>query len=118
MSSATAACPNCRSSLPPGLCNTGNPVHCPVCDATIQIEIFPAFFEQPRSGQAAETIVESGISSCFYHDQKKAIVHCDDCGRFLCALCDLDFNGLHLCPSCLQTSRRKGNVAALENRRV
>jgi len=118
MSSVAVACPRCQSSLPGELCNTGVPTHCPVCETTIQIEIFPAFFKSTTTGAAAETIVEEGVSSCFYHEQKKAVVHCDGCGRFLCALCDLDFNGRHLCPACLQTGKKKGQIQQLENRRT
>ena len=39
-------------------------------------------------------------------------------GRFLCALCDLDFNGRHLCPACLQSGKKKGDLPELENRRT
>jgi len=118
MSSVAVACPRCQSSLPGALCNTGAPTHCPVCDATIQVEIFPAFFKAATAGAVAETIIEEGVSSCFYHEQKKAVVHCDGCGRFLCALCDLDFNGRHLCPACLQTGKKKGQIQQLESRRT
>src|SRR5688572_10526507 len=118
MSSVAVACPHCKSSLPGALCNTGAPTHCPVCDTPVQIEIFPAFFKSATTGAAAEAIIEEGVSSCFYHEQKKAVVHCDGCGRFLCALCDLDFNGRHLCPSCLQAGKKKGQIQQLENRRT
>lgn len=115
---AAAVCPQCQSSLPGALCNTGQTVSCPVCDATIQIDIFPARFRAGETGAAPEAIVEDGVSSCFYHDQKKAVVHCDGCGRFLCALCDLDLNGRHLCPACLQSGKKKGQIHQLENRRT
>jgi len=36
----------------------------------------------------------------------------------MCALCDLDLNGQHLCPACLETGKRKGKLKQLENRRV
>lgn len=118
MNSAAVACPQCQSSLPSALCNTGAPVQCPACDTTIQVEIFPAHFARMRTGPAAEGIVEPGVSSCFYHEQKKAVVPCHGCGRFLCALCDLSFNGQHLCPACLQAGRKKGSIASLEDQRI
>ena len=118
MSSVAAACPSCQNSLPGALCNTGAITHCPACDGAIQIEIFPAFFKPVNAGQKAETLLEEGVSSCFYHEQKKAVVPCDACGRFLCALCDLDFNGRHLCPACLQSGKKKGDLPELENRRT
>ena len=118
MSSVAAACPRCQSSLPGALCNTGSLVHCPACDAAIQVEIFPAFFHQASTGPMAEAILADGISSCFFHEQKKAVVHCDACGRFLCALCDLDLHGQHLCPACLQSGRKKGQIPQMESRRT
>src|SRR5688572_17505197 len=66
----------------------------------------------------AEAILADGVSSCFYHEQKKAVVHCDACGRFLCALCDLDLHGQHLCPACLQSGRKKGQIPEMESRRT
>ena len=118
MSSVAAACPSCQNSLPGALCNTGAITHCPACDSAIQVEIFPAFFKPVGAGQTGETLIEEGVSSCFYHEQKKAVIPCDSCGRFLCALCDLDFNGRHLCPACLQSGKKKGDLPELENRRT
>jgi len=116
--SPVVACPSCQNSLPGALCNTGSIAHCPACDDGIQIEVFPAFFRPITAGPSAETLLEEGVSSCFYHEQKKAVVPCDACGRFLCALCDLDFNGRHLCPACLQSAKKKGSLPELENRRT
>jgi len=82
------------------------------------LAVFPAHFQPAGTGAAAEAILEAGVSSCFYHEQKKAVVPCDACGRFLCALCDLDFNGRHLCPACLQAGKKKGDLPELENRRT
>jgi len=119
MSSVSAvACPRCYTSLPGALCNTGATVGCPACESRIQVEIFPAFFKPTVAGHAPEVILEDGVSSCFYHEQKKAVVLCDGCGRFLCALCDLDFNGRHLCSACVQSGKKKGKLPELENRRT
>src|SRR5262245_25242709 len=117
-SGVSAACPKCRSALPGALCNTPAPVRCPACDAVIQVEVFPAHFQPATAGQSAEPIVEEGVSSCFYHEQKKAVTHCDVCGRFLCALCDVDFNGQHVCPACLQSGKQKGRLPQLESSRA
>ena len=115
---AAVACPRCQNSLPGALCNTGAPVSCPACESTIMLVVFPALFKPAGPGALAEAILEEGVSSCFYHEQKKAVVPCSACGRFLCALCDLDFNGRHLCPACLQTGKKKGQIQELENRRT
>ncbi len=58
-----------------------------------------------------------GEASCFYHPQKRASVPCAACGRFLCALCDVDLNGEHFCPACMDTGQKKGKLTQLENKR-
>jgi len=59
-----------------------------------------------------------GESSCFYHPQKKAAVPCDACGRFLCALCDCEVKGQHLCPACLESGQRKKSIQGMEDVRM
>jgi hypothetical protein len=113
-----ASCPKCHGSLPGELCNTTELVRCTACEAAILIEVFPAAFQAQTAGAIAEPVVEEGVASCFYHQQKKAVTHCDACGRFLCALCDVDFGGQHLCPGCLQTGRKKGKIAGLDTSRT
>jgi hypothetical protein len=84
----------------------------------VQVEVFPALLAPPAIGNAGETLLVEGESSCFYHPAKRAAAACESCGRFLCALCDVDLNGQHLCPACLQTGKRKGRLKQLENRRM
>jgi hypothetical protein len=81
-------------------------------------EAFPALLAPPAVGRAGEALVVEGESSCFYHPAKRAMAACESCGRFLCALCDVDLNGRHLCPACLETGKRKGKLGQLENRRM
>ena len=59
-----------------------------------------------------------GEASCFYHPAKKAVLPCESCGRFLCAVCDVEMNGQHLCPACLASGKKKGRLKQLENRRT
>ena len=118
MNVTVVTCPSCRNALPQALCNTGTLMNCPSCDITLQTEVFPAFFKGTVIGQKAETIINEGTSSCFYHEKKKAVIHCDVCGRFLCALCDLDIGGSHVCPACADAGRKKGNVTELETSRT
>lgn len=52
-----------------------------------------------------------GQTSCFYHPEKAAVLPCETCGRFLCALCDIELGDRHVCPACLgsdASEARKG----------
>ena len=111
------ACPKCRAVLGPELLNQPSWQACPSCAAELRIEVFPALFREEKI-TPAERIVAEGEAGCFYHPGKKAAVVCEACGRFLCALCDVDFNGQHLCPACLQAGRQKGKIARLQNTRT
>jgi hypothetical protein len=110
-------CPKCRAWLLEGVFNLPELSPCPACGAPLQIEVFPALFRQIAAGQSGETILVEGESTCFYHPQKKAVVPCDACGRFLCALCDCEMKGRHLCPSCLESGQKKQTIQGLEDER-
>jgi hypothetical protein len=69
------------------------------------------------TGKSGEAVLIEGESSCFYHPAKKAAIACESCGRFLCALCDVDWNGQHICPACLESGRTKGKLKNLETKR-
>src|SRR5271155_1655973 len=90
--------------------NTGEIEPCPFCGTRTMIEIFPAMFRPIGNNSAGEKIVSSEDAACFYHPQKKAAIPCDNCGRFLCALCDVELNGQHLCPNCIQSGKKKGRI--------
>src|ERR1700722_2328125 len=95
-------CPKCHAALLDGIINQPELSPCPACGVPLRVEIFPAFFRRINPGQSAETIMVDGESSCFYHPLKKAVLPCEGCGRFLCALCDCESNGQHFCPVCLE----------------
>ena len=112
------ACVKCSSPLPPDFFNRGSLAPCPQCNVQLQLEIFPAFYRSPEAAHTGERIVVEGESSCFYHPQKRAVVPCESCGRFLCALCDVHLEGRHLCPSCLETGKKSQTIQSLEDKRV
>src|SRR6185503_8684172 len=118
MNSGSVLCPGCQLPLPGSTFGTSTLTACPACQRRILVEVFPALFRPMASGKPAERILEEGISSCFYHEQKKAVISCDGCGRFLCALCDVEFNDQHLCPNCLQAGQSKGKIVSLETQRM
>ena len=118
MTTAAVPCSKCQTHLPGSLFNLPDLTRCPKCSAPLQVEIFPAVFRRIAQGRGGEATIEETESSCFYHPQKKAILPCEACGRFLCALCDCDLDGHHYCPSCLEAGRTKGKIKSLENHRV
>ena len=118
MANQTIPCPKCNTALPEFFFNHGEPAPCPRCNSPLQVEVFPALFRKTDEGRPGETILVEGEASCFYHPQKRAIIPCAACGRFLCALCDVELNDEHLCPVCLETGRKKGKLAQLETKRV
>jgi hypothetical protein len=118
MNPTPVQCPRCKSHLLDGVFNQPALGACPACHAPLLVEVFPAFFRPLAPGQAGERVMVEGESSCFYHPQKKAVVPCDVCGRFLCALCDCQIKGQHLCPACLESGQKKKSIQGLEDVRV
>lgn len=109
-------CSKCKAILPAEQYNAEF-VPCPSCASSISVVVFPALFREPIVTPAEHLVIE-GEASCFYHPQKKAALPCDSCGRFLCALCDVELGGQHLCPACLESGKKKGKLKSLENQRV
>src|SRR5581483_9141465 len=118
MAPRLVACTKCRTPLPPVLYNTGDMRPCPSCRAGLQVEVFPAVLRPPGPGSVGEKVVMDGEATCFFHATKRAVVPCDSCGRFLCAVCDVEMNGEHLCSTCIESGRKKGRMQKLESKRL
>jgi len=118
MTPPAITCSKCHLPLPEGAINTGDFIECPFCSTPIQIDAFPALLRPVQTGMAGETILVEGEAGCFYHPAKRASVPCASCGRFLCALCDVELNGEHICPVCLESGQKKGKLSQLENKRT
>lgn len=118
MNAPPLQCPACQAMLLEGMLNQPRWTPCPACGVPLQVEVFPALFRRMAPGQSGEILLIEGESACFYHPQKKAVLPCDACGRFLCALCDCELNGQHFCPACLETGRTKGKIKSLQYQRT
>lgn len=118
MTEQAIQCAKCKRSLPPEIFNSGREAACPGCGSATEVEVFPAFFREAAQGTTGEAVLLDGEAGCFFHPEKKAVVHCDGCGRFLCGLCDCELHGKHFCPGCLETGGRKGRIQNLENQRT
>jgi hypothetical protein len=108
-------CAHCSARIPPESWNAPHAI-CAFCRAPLQALVFPAFFTKPQA--YAAVAAQEGEASCFYHPAKKAVVPCDQCGRFLCTLCQVDFQGQNWCPQCIDSRRTKGKLQNLETRRT
>jgi hypothetical protein len=111
-------CSNCSTLIPFEIFNTDQPEECTYCHRQTFAFAFPALIRPPEQAKTGEQILIEGDASCFFHTQKKAVVSCEHCGRFLCSLCDIEFGGQHLCASCIEAGKKKKTFKTLEDRRV
>ena len=118
MSAGPILCTHCSTALPVAMLNALEALPCPICAAPLLVRVFPALVRPAKQSSVGEHITDAGQAACFYHPHKTAHVPCDACGRFICALCDVELHGEHLCPSCVEAGRRKGTLTTFENRRV
>ncbi len=110
-------CPNCSTLLTPPVAGRVTQLTCPSCATPLELLVLPALASSAPSGRRTESVVMAGEAACFVHPAKKAVVPCDRCGKFLCALCDLEIQGQHYCPTCLEAGRGQGKIELLESRR-
>src|SRR6185369_11464514 len=54
---------------------------------------------------------------CFFHPKKQAVVPCDECGRFLCGLCNVELGNRNICPGCIDGGLQKGKLPSLKTQR-
>lgn len=113
----TIGCPVCARALPPDTWNLDYETYCPNCRAPVTAMVFPALLRADGAA-LAEAAVEGTEATCFFHARKKAVVPCDQCGRFLCSLCQVELSGQNWCPSCIDAYRRQGKLATLDSRRT
>src|SRR3990172_5219219 len=112
MKSLSIFCNNCKNPLPAAMFNKPAQV-CPKCKASSFVYIFPAFFRTNQT-HSVNASVDEDEAGCFYHVGKKAVIICDNCGRFLCLLCDIELDNKHLCPSCVEKGKQKQKIKTLE----
>ena len=111
-------CPNCKGPLAEDRLNLPELEPCATCGSKLRADVYPAFSRPFTPGRDGEALVLENEAACFYHSQKKAVLACDGCGRFLCALCDCELHGQHFCPACLQAGQKKGKIKRLEQDRT
>ena len=111
-------CPQCHAHLKREFVNSNDFLQCPQCRRSIEVFIFPALFQQPKPFIAAQPLIIDDQANCYYHPDKKAVILCASCGRFLCSLCDIEFDQEHLCPACLQSGTRKKKIRNIDSEEI
>jgi hypothetical protein len=104
VTTGTATCPSCRGEVAPAETPNGWQ-SCPYCERELQICVWPV--ARPNTNA---TVALSDQATCFFHPDKAFQACCQRCGRFVCALCDLQLGAEHVCPSCFE--RGRGNSVA------
>lgn len=112
------ACTRCQAPLPPEALSAPGLAACRSCGSRIRADVFPALLHAPAPARPGESIVLESDASCFLHPRKKAEGVCEQCGRFLCALCEIEIAGQRLCPACVEKGEGKGKLEALTSHRV
>jgi hypothetical protein len=107
-------CPSCSTLIPQSEINDDGTSDCSYCGKSVVFTRFPAF-----DGKFLDVPViafrNEGESACFFHSRYRAQVPCDECGRFLCSLCAVQFGAQTLCPECIHKSRRGPKATGLSH---
>lgn len=95
----TIACPGCNGQVVPIETETGWQT-CPYCQKRMQFRLWPAIH---HNSSAVAAMPDQ--ATCFFHPEKAFQACCQRCGRFVCALCDLQLGAEHVCPTCFERGR-------------
>jgi len=96
-------CPHCSVDIP---ADSGWQ-SCPHCQKWLQIRVWPIVRQNANAATAL-----SDQATCFFHPDKVFQACCQRCGRFVCALCDLQLGAEHVCPTCFERGRADSGVEA------
>jgi hypothetical protein len=118
MSVPALACPHCGQVLPEPEAPGEVEVRCAKCASELRLVVFPVARCTPASGMVGQPVLDGGEAACFFHPTRRAAVACEQCGRLVCSLCDLEIGARHVCPTCLPMLERKGGLADLERQRT
>jgi hypothetical protein len=111
-------CTSCAAALPVWVVKARDSAMCPNCNADLMIRVFPALLAARDIVDTRALQIEEGEASCFYHSTKRASASCAQCGRFVCALCAVDFEGKAWCPTCFESATSRRKHRNLENHRI
>lgn len=99
--SPALTCPHCLAGIP----GDAEWQRCPYCQKEVQIRLWPMIRQNNNAVSAL-----SDQATCFFHPDKAFQACCQRCGRFVCALCDLQLGAEHVCPACFERGRADSGV--------
>ena len=100
---AAVTCPHCSADIP----DDSGWQSCPYCQKWLQIRVWPIVRHNTNAVSAL-----SDQATCFFHPDKAFQACCQRCGRFVCALCDLQLGVEHVCPTCFERGRGDSGAEA------
>lgn len=112
-------CPRCNWLLPEWLFRDSQISSiCMSCQSSLDIYSFPAMYRPSEKIDPAQLALGEGDASCYEHPAKKASALCSNCGRFLCAMCEVQLGRDILCPECVHGQRGTPGQNQLETHRT
>jgi len=103
-------CPKCRSALGEQSWHGTERGRCSSCGTDYEFIPFPALTaSRPRA--VPKSVLMAEHATCFYHAENQAEAVCESCGRFVCAICAVDFGGRRVCPPCIMAAKDKDTNA-------
>jgi DNA-directed RNA polymerase subunit RPC12/RpoP len=117
MNATALRCAACLQAFPQESWAAQRDLVCPSCGAASRLAVFPAIFRNP-AGPEPDPIAGETEASCFYHPRNRALAPCQECGRFLCSLCELGADGRRICPLCFAAGLRARSLQEFETRRT
>jgi hypothetical protein len=117
MATQAVRCGECSWPIPAEQWNREEGARCAGCRQKVQVTVFSAI-AGIRAGAAPEAVLAETEASCFFHPESRAAVPCDQCGRFLCRLCEIEADGRHFCPACFQAGIAANQLGNVETRRT
>ena len=99
-------CPGCNGDVAEVESESGWQT-CPYCQKRLQMRVWGAVQQNTNSAAAL-----TDQATCFFHPDKAFQACCQRCGRFVCALCDLQLGAEHVCPTCFERGRAEFRTEA------
>src|SRR5215469_7343313 len=109
-------CARCNAPLPAWELASRETAACTSCGSSNQVRVFPAAVR--HSAPVPSESAMDGEAACFDHPAKRAVAACRHCGRFVCALCSIQFGDEVWCPACVVARAGDAQNANLETSRV